>query len=197
MRGPGGLDPVPLILASSSPRRLQLLLQIGITPDQVVSPDIDETPARDELPRVYALRMARTKASAMRFPGKLVLAADTVVSAGRRILPKAEDAAQVRACLTLLSGRRHRVMTAIVLTGPDGRTTERLAESAVTFNRLTSQQIDNYVTTLEGEGKAGGYAINGHAASFIRFLSGSYSAVVGLPLFETAQLLRGHGWEVP
>jgi septum formation protein len=173
-----------------------LLQQIGIVPDQVVSPDIDESPIRDELPRQYAIRMARSKAVAVASPDHLVLAADTVVSAGRRILPKADSAGQVRMCLNLLSGRRHRVMTAIVLTGPDGRT-ERVVETAVTFNRLTDEQIERYVGTREGEGKAGGYAINGHAASFIRFLSGSYSAVVGLPLFETAQLLRGHGWRLP
>ena len=197
MRDSGGVKPLPLILASSSPRRLMLLKQIGIVPGQVVSPDIDETPARDENPRLYAERMARAKAAAVPSADCLVLVADTVVAAGRRILPKAEDAAQVRACLTLLSGRRHRVLTAIVLAAPDGRITERVVESAVTFNRLTDAQIDRYVATREGEGKAGGYAINGHAASFIRFLSGSYSAVVGLPLFETAQLLRGHGWQVP
>jgi septum formation protein len=174
-----------------------LLQQIGIVPDQVVSPDIDETPARDELPRLYAIRMARAKASAVPFPDHLVLAADTVVSVGRRILPKADSTQQVRTCLGLLSGRRHRVMTAVVLTGPDGRATERLVESAVTFNRLTDEQIERYVATREGEGKAGGYAINGQAACFIRFLSGSHSSVVGLPLFETAQLLRGHGWPIP
>ncbi len=174
-----------------------LLKQIGIVPDQVVSPDIDETPARDELPRPYAERMARAKAAAVLSSDCLVLAADTVVAAGRRILPKAETAADVHACLTLLSGRRHRVLTALVLTSPDGRSTERLAESVVTFNRLTEQQIARYVALREGEGKAGGYAINGQAASFIRFLSGSHSAVVGLPLFETAQLLRGFGWQVP
>jgi septum formation protein len=185
------------MLASSSPRRLMLLKQIGIVPDQVVSPDIDETPLRDELPRPYAVRMATAKAAAARSPEHLVLAADTVVAAGRRILPKADGAEAVRACLTLLSGRRHRVMTAIVLAGPDGRSTSRLVESIVIFNRLTDAQIERMVATREGEGKAGGYAINGLAASFVRFLSGSYSAVVGLPLFETAQLLRGHGWQVP
>jgi septum formation protein len=176
---------------------MMLLQQIGIVPDQVVSPDIDETPLPNEQPRPYAIRMARAKAAAVTSLDHLVLAADTVVAAGRRILPKAGDAAEVRACLTLLSGRRHKVMTAIVLAGPDGRTTERLVESAVTFNRLSGEQIERYVATREGEGKAGGYAINGHAAGFIRFLSGSYSGVVGLPLFETAQLLRGHGWQVP
>jgi septum formation protein len=174
-----------------------LLKQIGIVPDQVVSPDIDETPRRDELPRPYAERMARAKAAAVVSPTHLVLAADTVVSAGRRILPKADSPVQVHACLTLLSGRRHRVITAIVLTAPDGRITDRLVESVVTFNRLTDTQIERYVATQEGEGKAGGYAINGEAASFVRFLSGSHSGVVGLPLFETAQLLRGYGWQVP
>ena len=173
-----------------------LLRQIGIVPAQIVSPDIDETPAPDELPRPYAERMARSKAAVVPV-GELVLAADTVVAAGRRILPKAEDEDTVRSCLRLLSGRRHRVLTAIALVAPDGRRTERLVESAVTFIRLTDFQIDRYVATREGEGKAGGYAINGHAASFVRFLSGSYSGVVGLPLFETAQLLRGHGWSVP
>jgi septum formation protein len=191
------VTPLPLILASSSPRRLMLLKQIGIVPDQVVSPDIDEVPLRDELPRPYAARMARTKAAAVGSFDHLVLAADTVVSAGRRILPKAETASQVRQCLLLLSGRRHRVMTAIVLSAPDGRLTERLVESTVTFNRLTGEQIERYLATREGEGKAGGYAINGQAAGLIRFLSGSYSAVVGLPLFETSQLLRSHGWQVP
>jgi septum formation protein len=174
-----------------------LLRQIGITPDHIVSPDIDETPARDESPRLYAVRMARGKANAVRFPDHLVLAADTVVAAGRRILPKAETAADVRACLTLLSGRRHRVLTAIALSSPDGILRERLVESTVTFNRLTDKQIERFIATEEGIGKSGGYAINGHAASFIRFLSGSQSGVVGLPLFETAQLLRGFGWQVP
>jgi septum formation protein len=196
------VKPLPLILASSSPRRLTLLKQIGIVPDQVVSPDIDETPARDELPRPYAQRMARAKAASIASSDHLVLAADTVVAAGRRILPKADSAEQVRACLALLSGRRHRVMTAIVLRSPHGSiagrgSTARLVESIVTFNRLTDDQIERYVATREGEGKAGGYAINGHAASFVRFLSGSHSAVIGLPLFETAQLLRGVGWQLP
>jgi septum formation protein len=191
------VNPLPLILASSSPRRLMLLKQIGIVPDQVASPDIDESPARDELPRPYAERMATAKAAAVTSSHHLVLAADTVVAAGRRILPKAEDAAMVRTCLTLLSGRRHRVWTAIALTAPGGRCTTRLVASTVTFNRLTAAQIERYVALREGEGKAGGYAINGHAASFVRFISGSYSSIVGLPLFETAQLLRGHGWQVP
>ncbi len=174
-----------------------LLRQIGIVPAAVVSPDIDETPIRGELPRLYAVRMAGAKAAAVRSADHLVLAADTVVAAGRRIQPKAESAGEVRACLSLLSGRRHRVMTALVLTDPEGRARQRLVETIVTFNRLTPEQIERYVATAEGEGKAGGYAINGHAASFVRFLSGSHSAVVGLPLFETAQLLRGFGWQLP
>ncbi len=187
----------PLVLASSSPRRLMLLEQIGIIPSQVVSPDIDETPGRDETPRLYARRMASQKAAVAPCPGCFVLTADTVVSVGRRILPKAATPEQVNACLRLLSGRRHHVMTSVVLTSPDGRSAERLVESTVIFNRLTGEQIRRYVAAGEGIGKAGGYAINGLAACFIRFISGSYSAVVGLPLFETAQLLRGFGYAVP
>jgi septum formation protein len=186
-----------LTLASSSPRRLALLDQIGITPDRIVSPDIDETPARDETPRRYACRMARAKADAVPCSESFVLAADTVVSVGRRILPKAETREQIDFCLRLLSGRRHHVMTSVVLTAPSGHSAERVAESIVIFNRLTEDQILRYVGTEEGLGKAGGYAINGRAAGFIRFLSGSYSGVVGLPLFETTQLLRGLGYPIP
>jgi len=186
-----------LVLASSSPRRLLLLDQIGVTPDRIVSPAIDETPARDETPRLYARRVARAKSNATPCPGCFVLAADTVVSIGRRILPKAETREQIRHCLGLLSGRRHHVMTCVVLAAPDGRSVERLVESIVIFNRLTEDQIQRYVATEEGLGKAGGYAINGRAAGFIRFVSGSYSGVVGLPLFETAQMLRGLGYPVP
>jgi len=189
--------PARLVLASSSPRRLTLLAQIGIVPDRVTSPDIDEAPARQELPRPYAERMAREKLAASPEPDCFVLAADTVVAVGRRILPKAENAKQVRDCLTLLSGRRHRVLTAVALMTPDGRRIERLCETVVAFVRLSPAQIDAYLATGEGEGKAGGYAVNGQAASFVRFLSGSYSGVVGLPLFETAQMLRGAGWSIP
>jgi septum formation protein len=174
-----------------------LLRQIGVVPDRVVFPDIDESPLPDELPRPYATRMALSKLAAATLDGFIVLAADTVVAAGRRILPKAESPDQVRACLRLLSGRRHRVLTAVALTGPAGDTRERLVESTVTLNRLTNDQIDRYAESGEGEGKAGGYAINGHAGSFVRYLSGSYSGVVGLPLFETAQLLRASGRQVP
>jgi septum formation protein len=189
--------PPPLVLASSSPRRLSLLAQIGITPDRVIAPDIAENVARDELPRDYARRMAREKAAAVPCPDCLVLAADTVVAVGRRILPKAETDDEARGCLRLLSGRRHRVMTAVALIGPDGKRSERLSESIVTFHRLTEAQIERYVAGQEGIGKAGGYAINGQIASAVRFLSGSFSGVVGLPLFETAQLLRPHGFQVP
>ena len=186
-----------LVLASASPRRLALLAQIGIVPDRIVATDIDETPLRDESPRCHALRLARAKAAAVAAPGSHVLAADTVVAAGRRILPKAETADEARRCLALLSGRRHRVMTAVVLVAPNGRQGERLVQSVVGFARLTGRQTDAYLASGEWQGKAGGYAVQGRAAAFIRFLSGSYSNVVGLPLFETAQLLRGLGWPMP
>jgi len=186
-----------LVLASASPRRLALLAQIGLTPDRVVPSDIDETPLLREGPRAHAMRLARAKADAVEAPNCFVLAADTVVGAGRRILPKAETEAQARECLMVLSGRRHRVTTAVALRAPDGRLAERLVESVVTFARLTPAQVQAYLDGDEWRGKAGGYAIQGQAASFIRFLSGSYSNVVGLPLFETAQLLRGCGWSLP
>ena len=186
-----------LVLASASPRRLALLAQIGIVPDRVVATDIDETPHRDEPPRSHAVRLARAKAEAVAVPASYVLAADTVVAAGRRILPKAETEEQARRCLALLSGRRHRVATAVILVGPDGRRGERLVQSVVGFARLTERQIAAYLASGEWQGKAGGYAVQGRAAAFVRFLSGSYSNVVGLPLFETAQLLRGLGWPMP
>ena len=191
------MDRAPLVLASASPRRRDLLVQIGIVPDRIVSTDVDETPLPAEPPRVCALRLARAKAAAVDAPGCLVLAADTVVAAGRRILPKAENETDARACLSLLSGRRHRVFTAVVLRSTAGRRSERIAVSIVAFARLTPQQIDAYVASGEWQGKAGGYAIQGLAAGFIRYLSGSHSNVVGLPLFETAQLLRGSGWLRP
>jgi septum formation protein len=183
-----------LVLASASPRRLALLAQIGIVPDRVVPTDIDETALPHELPRQYAQRLARAKAGAAASSGDYVLAADTVVAAGRRILPKAESEADARRCLALLSGRRHRVMTGVVVVAPCGRRAERLVVSVVGFARLTERQIAAYLAADEWRGKAGGYAIQGRAAAFIRFISGSYSNVVGLPLYETAQLLRGLGW---
>jgi nucleoside triphosphate pyrophosphatase len=184
-----------LVLASSSPRRRELLAQIGLVPDQILGPEINETPRRDELPRPYVERLARAKAEAAAGrcePGALILAADTVVAVGRRILPKAEDEATARQCLALLSGRRHRVITAVVLRHRNGLS-ERVVESVVAFSRITAQQMDGLIAASDWHGKAGGYAVQGHAAAFVRFLSGSYSNVVGLPLFETAQLLRGHG----
>jgi septum formation protein len=189
----------PLVLASASPRRLDLLARLGIAPDRVIATDIDETPLKRETPRPHAMRLALAKAEAASAtaPGAVVLAADTVVGVGRRILPKAETEAQARDCLDLLSGRRHRVMTAVVLALPDGRRLARAVESAVTFQRLTEQQMAAYLAGGEWHGKAGGYAIQGRAEAFIRFLSGSHSNVVGLPLFETAQLLRGIGWLRP
>lgn len=176
---------------------MALLAQIGVVPDATITPDIDEAPGKAETPRLYARRIAQAKAASVDAPDALVLAADTVVAAGRRILPKTETSDQARACLRLLSGRRHSVLTAVVLTSPNDRRAERLVVSQVAFARLTEAQIESYLTTGEWEGKAGGYAIQGHAAAFVRFLSGSYSNVVGLPLFETAQLLRGAGWLRP
>ncbi len=188
-----------LVLASASPRRLVLLAQLGIRPDQVLPAAIDETPHPHETPRRCALRLAHAKAGAVAPAAgdALILAADTLVAAGRRILPKAETEAEARFCLALLSGRRHRVVTAVVLRAPDGRAQERLTDTTVAFARLTPGQIDALIAAGDWRGKAGGYAIQGTAASCIRFLSGSHSAVVGLPLFETAQLLRGQGWIVP
>ncbi len=187
-----------LILASASPRRLALLAQIGITPDRVHDPEVDESPLPAELPRHCAERLARAKAACISEPdGCFILAADTVVAVGRRMLPKAVTAAQASSCLDLLSGRRHRVITAVVLTAPDGRRSERVVESILGLSRITLPQKRAYLDSGEWHGKAGSYAIQGRAASFIRFLSGSYSNVVGLPLFETAQLLRGLGWPMP
>lgn len=179
-----------LILASASPRRLALLAQIGITPDEVVAAGIDEAPLRRETPRALALRLARAKAAAVRAEGARVLAADTVVTVGRRMLPKAETEAQARDCLTLLSGRGHRVYTAVALKTANGLRT-RLVETRVTFKVLSAGEIDAYVASGEWEGKAGGYAAQGLAGRYISNIVGSYSNIVGLPLFETANLLEG------
>ena len=185
-----------LVLASQSPRRLELLRQIGIVPDRVDPADIDETPARGELPASHVVRLAEAKARvvAPRHPGAFILAADTIVACGRRILPKAEDAATARACLTLLSGRRHRVYGAVAVLTPAGEMTIRRIVSQVAVKRLTEMELDGYLKSGEWHGKAGGYAIQGSAAAFIPWLAGSYSNVVGLPLFETAQLLAGRGY---
>lgn len=184
-----------LILASASPRRRDLLAQIGITPDAIDPAALDETPGRDELPADYARRMAAEKAAlvAARQPDALVLAADTVVAVGRRILPKAESEAEARQCLTLLSGRRHRVLSAVTLIDASGTARHRLSTSIVTFKRLSDTEIAGYLAGGEWEGKAGGYAIQGSAATLIRFMSGSPSGVIGLPLFETRALLIAAG----
>lgn len=184
------------ILASSSPRRLALLKDIGIVPDDVIAAAIDETPKPKEQPRQLALRLAREKLDAVRLHQKnaIILAADTVVAVGRRVLPKAESHEEVKACLTLLSGRKHHVYTGVALVNPDGKIIERLVDSAVTFRLMTPQDIHHYVKSDEGIGKAGGYAIQGLAATYIRQISGSYSNIVGLPLYEVAQLLRGFGY---
>nr|WP_237182371.1 Maf family nucleotide pyrophosphatase [Roseomonas marmotae] len=188
-----------MVLASGSPRRVDLLARIGITPDRILVSEIDETPLKDELPRQLAARLSRAKAAAVapQVPDCLVLAADTVVGVGRRILPKAETEREARDCLGLLSGRRHRVTTGVALALPDGRVLTRLVESIVTFQRLTQQQVDAYIASGEWKGKAGGYTIQESAEMFVRFLAGSHSNVIGLPLFETAQLLRGIGWLRP
>ncbi|MDE2006976.1 MAG: septum formation protein Maf [Rhodospirillales bacterium] len=191
----------PLVLASASPRRRDLLATIGIRPDLILPAAIDESPRPGELPRPHVLRLASAKAQTIaarpEAAGALILAADTVVALGRRILPKAEQAEDARDCLALLSGRRHIVFTAVVLRDPAGRCSSRVVETAIAFARLTAAQIEALIAAGDWQGKAGGYAIQGSAASCIRFLSGSWSAVVGLPLFETAQLLRGRGWTVP
>lgn len=179
------------ILASASPRRLQLLALIGHSPAAVIAADIDETPRRDELPAIYAARVAREKAQkiAALHPGQRILAADTVVAMGRRSLPKAEDETTARQCLTRLSGRRHTVLTAVCLIDATGHRREVLVSTRVRFARLSPQQIEAYIATGDWQGKAGGYAIQGPAAAFIPFISGSHSNVVGLPLHETARLL--------
>jgi septum formation protein len=186
----------PLVLASASPRRLQLLQQVGIRPADVDPADVDETPRRRELPHVYARRVARDKLAAVaaRHPGAFLLAADTVVAVGRRILPKPEDAAEARRCLELLSGRRHRVLGAIAVQAPDGRRAETLVTTAVVFKRLSAQEVARYLESGEWRGKAGGYAIQGAAAAFIPKIIGSYPNVVGLPLVETCNLLTGLGY---
>lgn len=188
-----------LVLASASPRRLALLAQIGVTPDEVVAADIDETPLKKETPRALAVRLARAKAEAVKTKDALVLAADTVVAVGRRILPKADTEEQARACLALLSGRSHRVYTAIAVrrVGKSRREADaplvrsRLVETRVAFKVMSQREIDAYIASGEWRGKAGGYAVQGLASRYIVSIIGSYSAVVGLPLYETANLLEG------
>jgi septum formation protein len=189
--------PQQLVLASGSARRRDLLRQIGIEPSLIDPPHIDELHGARELPLAYAARMAREKLAAIapRHPGCWILAADTVVACGRRILPKAETETEARACLALLSGRRHRVLGGIAIAGPDGRIAQRVVTTVVAFKRLTSREIDAYLATGDWHGKAGGYAIQGHAAAFIPWINGSYGNVVGLSLSDTVAMLNGLGWQ--
>ena len=191
--------PPRLVLASESPRRRDLLAAIGLSPDLIAPADIDETPLRDELPRRLAARLSAAKAEAVAaiYPDDYVLAADTVVSVGRRILPKAADADEVARCLKLLSGRAHRVVTGVSVRGPGGRRGDRVVETRLKMRRLTEADIHAYADSGEGVGKAGGYGIQGRAGAFILSLSGSWPAVVGLPLHETETLLKGLGWRRP
>lgn len=184
-----------LVLASASPRRRELLARLGVSPARILAPDIDESPRPREIPRDHAVRLAaeKARAAAVLAPGTLILAGDTVVGVGRRILPKAEDEATARRCLALLSGRRHRVFSAIALLSPEGLLREALSETIVRFKVLSAEEIDAYVAGGEWHGKAGGYAIQGSAEGFCAWISGSHSGVVGLPLYETRRLLKAAG----
>ncbi len=187
----------PFILASASPRRVGLLRQVGIIPDEILPADIDETPRKGESPRALALRLATEKALAVAAlrPGAFILAADTVVAAGRRILPKAEDADTARMCLETLSGRRHQVCGGIALIAPGGRIASRLVRNIVRFKRLSPAEIEAYVASGEWDGKAGGYGIQGRAAAFVAFVSGAdQSNILGLSLYDTLALLKGAGY---
>jgi septum formation protein len=185
-----------LVLASSSPRRRELLAQVGIVPDAIDPADIDERPQPQELPLRHAERLAAEKARlvAQRHPGAFILGADTVVACGRRILPKAETVDEARQCLALLSGRRHRVYGGIAVITPAGKLAQRRVTTSVAMKRLTPREIEDYLASKEWQGKAGGYAIQGLAARFVRGIIGSYSNIVGLPLFETLALLEGQGF---
>lgn len=197
MTAPTGASP-GLALASASPRRLDLLRQIGLVPDRVAPADIDETPLRDERPGQLALRLAVQKGEAARagLQGMFVISADTVVAVGRRILPKAETEEEARACLRLLSGRKHVVLTGIAVFAPDGRHVSRLVDARVAIKRLSHLDVEGYIDCGEWRGKAGGYAIQGQAGGFVTGIAGSYSAIVGLPLYETAALLEGVGYPI-
>ena len=182
-----------LILGSSSPRRRELIARLGIEPARIAAAEIDETPHKNEQPRPYAVRMAREKAHAIAGDGAFVLAGDTVVALGRRILPKAEDEATARRCLELMSGRRHRVHSAVTVVDATGQARHRLSTTILAFTRLSPAEIAAYAAGGEGLGKAGGYAVQGVAEAFVRTLMGSHSGVMGLPLFETRALLRAAG----
>ena len=187
-----------LVLASASPRRLDLLARIGVIPDAVIPGDIDESVPPGELPRQHALRLAREKAQAVGLnePHALVLAADTVVAVGRRILPKVEDEATLRACMELLSGRRHRVLTGVALAIPGKPMRQRLVETTIAMKRLSKDEIDYYASHGEWRGKAGGYALQGYGEVYVRHIAGSFSNVVGLPLAETRVLLKSAGYDL-
>ena len=188
-----------LVLASASPRRLDLLRQVGLEPDRTLPAHLDETPLAKETPRLTTLRLAKAKAETVRADAGdgFVLAADTVVAVGRRMLPKAETETEAAACLDLLSGRAHKVLTGVAVIAPDGRCSTRLSETKVHFKRLTPAERASYLAGGEWRGKAGGYAIQGAAAGFVIDLQGSYSGVVGLPLYETLCLLEGLGFRRP
>jgi septum formation protein len=187
-----------LVLASASPRRLDLLARIGVTPDAVLPADVDESVPKGELPREHALRLAREKAEsvAAKAPDALVLGADTVVAVGRRILPKVEDEDTLRKCMRLLSGRRHRVLTGVALAVPGNGVRERLVETMIAMKRLSEEEIDYYAGHGEWRGKAGGYALQGYGEVYVRHIAGSYSNVVGLPLAETRVLLKSAGYPI-
>jgi septum formation protein len=186
---------VRLVLASSSPRRRDLLTRIGAVPHRIAAPEVDESPRKDESPRSYVLRVAADKALAVpREADEIVLAGDTTIAVGRRILGKPEDEADLRRMLALLSGRRHHCLSAVCVIGGDAKPRTRLCDTVVAFKRLSAAEIDWYVASGEGMGKAGGYAIQGKAETFVRFLSGSHSGVVGLPVFETRALLTSAGY---
>ena len=188
------MDSPALVLASTSPRRLELLARIGLTPARIAAPEIDETPLKGEAPRAYVARLAEAKARAVdRAANEVVLAGDTTVAVGRRILEKPVDEADLRRMLALLSGRRHHVWSGVCVVAADGRVRVRVADTVVAFKVLSAAEIDRYVESGEGMGKAGGYAIQGRAETFVRFLSGSHSNVVGLPIFETRALLTAAG----
>ncbi len=197
-------SPVRLVLASASPRRLQLLERVGLVPDLLNPADVDETPLKRETPRALSIRLAKAKAErALEMPlvrtqgtNAFVLTADTVVGLGRRILPKAETEEQARDCLSLLSGRSHWVYSTVYLASPGGKRSSRCVETKLRFKRLSREDIESYIASNEWLGKAGGYAIQGRAEAFVRMLTGSYSAVVGLPLYETVALLEGAGYPV-
>lgn len=189
-----GLNP-KLILASSSPRRRDLLARMGVVPDRIASPDIDERPRKGELPRVYAMRMAQEKALAVtRGEGEIVVAGDTTVAVGRRILQQAADAEMQRGFLKLLGGRRHHVLSAVAVIDADGRLRSRISDSIVRFKRLGDDEMEAYIASGEGLGKAGGYAIQGRAEALVDWIAGSHSGVIGLPLYETRALLRASGY---